>query len=318
MRMRAALLAPKYWQTWIGLGILRLVEPLPYSVRMMLGRVVGKLLYHLPLAYVRIARRNIALCFPERTEEDRQRLLRSHFENLGIGIFETAVTWWSSNERVRKLAKIEGLEHLQAALARGKGAILVGGHFTTIEIATRILGTLVPMNVLYRPTKNEVLAEIFAHHFARFAQRAIRHDDIRSLIRALKENGAVWYAPDQSYQKKGAAMVPFFGIDAATTTATSRLAKLTGAAVLTYFPERLPGNQGYRVVISPPLDHYPSECAVSDAARFGRLLEAHIRRIPEQYFWVHRRFKGLMPGYPNYYGRDTRAKAPSPSTPVES
>jgi KDO2-lipid IV(A) lauroyltransferase len=310
MRTHPALLAPKYWQTWLGLGILRMVEPLPYFMRNALGRMVGKLAIRLPLAYVRIARRNIALCFPERTAAEREQLLRLHFESLGIGLFETAVTWWSSNERVRKLAKVEGLEHLQAALARGRGAILVGGHFTTIEIATRILGTVVPMNVLYRLTKNEVLAEVLAHHFARFAQRAIRHDDIRALIRALRENGVVWYAPDQSYQKKGAAMVPFFGIAAATTTSTSRLARLTGAAVLTYFPERLPGNQGYRVVISPALENFPSDCPISDAERFGRSLEEHIRRAPEQYFWIHRRFKGLKADYPDYYGRDQRKKKP--------
>jgi KDO2-lipid IV(A) lauroyltransferase len=131
------------------------------------------------------------------------------------------------------------------------------------------------------------------------------------MIRALKKNEAVWYAPDQSYRNKGAAMVNFFGIPAATTTATSRLARISGAAVLTYFPERLPGNAGYRVVIGAALEDFPGADVIRDAERFNRLLEAQIRRVPEQYLWVHRRFKGLTRDYPDYYGRDSRNRAPT-------
>jgi KDO2-lipid IV(A) lauroyltransferase len=130
------------------------------------------------------------------------------------------------------------------------------------------------------------------------------------MIRALKNNEAVWYAPDQSYRNKGAAMVKFFGVPAATTTATSRLARISGAAVLTYFPERLPGNAGYRVVIGPALEDFPGTDVVCDVERFNRLLEAQICRVPEQYLWVHRRFKGLDADYPDYYGRDSRKRAP--------
>jgi len=174
------------------------------------------------------------------------------------------------------------LEHLQAAFAKGHGAILIGGHFTTIEIATRILGTVVPMNVVYRPTKNALLSHIMHNGIGRHGN-PIRHDDIRSMIRALKRNEAVWYAPDQSYRNKGAAMVNFFGIPAATTTATSRLARISGAAVLTYFPERLPGGRGYRVVIGPAFENFPSADAIQDVERFHALLQAQILRVPEQY-----------------------------------
>ena len=143
-------------------------------------------------------------------------------------------------------------------------------------------------------------------HIARNAARAIKHDDIRTLVRALRENGAVWYAPDQSYRNKGAAMVPFFGIPAATTTSTSRLARMTGAAVLTYFPLRRPGTQGYRVFIGPELQNFPSEDPVADTARFGSLLEAQIRDHPEQYLWIHRRFKRQPDGSSPYEDRPFR------------
>lgn len=303
-------LAPRYWFTWLGIGFLRVIEPLPYSLQLRIGRTIGRLLYALPLAYVRIARRNIEVCLPELSPDGRNSLLKRHFESLGIGLCETAMTWWSDDEQIRSLVQIEGLEHLQTALERGRGAILVGGHFTTIEIATRILGTVVPMNVLFRPTKNVVLTEFMARRIGSHAKRAIRYDDIRTLVRALKQNGAVWYAPDQSYRNKGAAMVPFFGTPAATTTSTSRLARMTGAAVLTYFPERLPDGKGYRVVIGPELENFPTDDPVADTARFGALLETQIRHHPEQYLWIHRRFKGLTADYPDYYGRDKRSRAP--------
>jgi KDO2-lipid IV(A) lauroyltransferase len=291
------------------LSVLRVIEMLPLPAQRRVGVGLGSLIRCLPLAYVRIARRNIELCMPGLTPEDRDDLVDRHCTSLGMGLCETANTWWSSDRRVNALAQIQGLENLQAALAKGRGAIMIGGHFTTIEIATRILGTVVPLNVLYRPTKNAVLSHIMLTSFMRHG-KPIPYDDIRSMIRALKNNEAVWYAPDQSYRNKGAAMVNFFGIPAATTTATSRLARISGAAVLTYFPERLPGNAGYRVVIGPALEDFPGDDVIGDVERFNRLLEAHIRRVPEQYLWVHRRFKGLSADYPDYYGRDSRKRAP--------
>ncbi len=245
---------------------------------------------------------------PSLSPEDQADLVDRHCQSLGIALCETANTWWSSDARVHKLAEVQGLDHLTAALAKGRGAIMIGGHFTTIEIATRILGTVVPLNVVYRPTKNALLSHTMYTSFSRHG-KPIAHDDIRTMIRALKKNEAVWYAPDQSYRNKGAAMVKFFGIPAATTTATSRLARISGAAVLTYFPERLPGNAGYRVVIGPALEDFPGADAICDVERFNGLLEAQIRRVPEQYLWVHRRFKGLTADYPDYYGRDSRNRA---------
>jgi KDO2-lipid IV(A) lauroyltransferase len=307
--MRLELLLPRYWATWAGLSVLRVIEMLPLPAQRRVGSALGLLIRCLPLAYVRIARRNIELCMPGLTPEDRDDLVDRHCTSLGMGLCETANTWWSGDRRVNALAQIQGLENLQAALAKGRGAIMIGGHFTTIEIATRILGTVVPLNVLYRPTKNAVLSHIMLTSFMRHG-KPIPYDDIRSMIRALKNNEAVWYAPDQSYRNKGAAMVNFFGIPAATTTATSRLARISGAAVLTYFPERLPGNAGYRVVIGPALEDFPGDDVICDVERFNRLLEAQIRRVPEQYLWVHRRFKGLSADYPDYYGRDSRKRAP--------
>jgi KDO2-lipid IV(A) lauroyltransferase len=306
--MRFALVSPKYWPTWVGLTVLRTIELFPFAAQRRIGTAIGWVIRRLPLAYVRIARRNIELCMPGLSRDGRALLVDRHCASLGMALCETANTWWSSDRRVAKLAHVVGLEHLRAALAKGRGAIMIGGHFTTIEIATRILGTVVPLNVVYRLPKNELLAHTMFTSFSRHGN-PIPHTDIRSMVRALKRNEVVWYAPDQSYRNKGAAMVNFFGIPAATTTATSRLARISGAAVLTYFPERLPGCQGYRVVIGAALEDFPGADPTCDVERFHRLLEAQILKIPEQYLWVHRRFKGLSDNYPDYYGRDSRNRA---------
>jgi len=312
--VRIGFLAPKYWATWLGLGLLRGIELLPFAGQRRLAAGLGAIIRRLPLRYLRIAERNIELCLPQLSAPERAALVERHCGSLAMALCETATTWWSDDERVGRLAEVQGLEHLHAAFARGRGAILIGGHFTTIEIATRILGTVVPMNVVYRPAKNQLLSHIMHSSFCRHGN-PIRHDDIRAMIRALKRNEAVWYAPDQSYRNKGAAMVNFFGIPAATTTATSRLARISGAAVLTYFPERLPGNAGYRVVIGPAFENFPGTDAILDVERFNALLQTQILRIPEQYLWMHRRFKGLSADYPDYYGRDSRQRT-APSAPV--
>ena len=301
--MTLSLLHPRYWPTWLALATLRVFEPLPYPLLVWLGRQIGNVAACLPLRFVRIARRNLELCFPERPAREREALLREHFRSVGIGVFETAISWWSSDARILRLTRLEGEEHLQAALARGHGAILLSAHFTVLEIGARALCARLPVNIMYRPTGNAVLERFLMRNRGRRAKRAIPRDDIRTLISALKNNEPVWYAPDQSYRKKGAEMVPFFGIPAATNTATSRLARMTEAAVLPYFPERLPGGQGYRMTIHPALADFPSKDPLADAQRFNERIEAQVRRVPEQYLWIHRRFKGLSPEYPDYYRR---------------
>jgi len=276
---------------------------MPYGAILLLGRILGKLARLLPLRYVRVARRNIELCLPGLSPHEREELVALHFASLGMGIFESAMCWWSSDERIRSLSRIEGCEHLDSAQQRGRGVILLTAHFTTIEIGARIMNAMRPICALYRPLKNPVLAAASENARVRRARSAIRHDDIRGMVRALKNNEIVWYAPDQSFRKKGAQMVQFFGTAAATNTGTSRLARLTGATILYFSHERLPNGGGYRIVIHPPCDSIPSEDCLSDTEHFNRFIEAQVRRVPEQYWWVHRRFKGLSADYPDYYSR---------------
>jgi KDO2-lipid IV(A) lauroyltransferase len=297
------LLAPRYWLTWAGLGLLRVVALLPFAGLVRLGRVLGVVLRHLPIRFVKTARRNIELCLPELSAPEREKLLDRHFESLGIALLEIPLAWWITPRRLAKIVQFEGAEHLHAALARGRGVMLLTAHFTSLEMAGRILLSVAPVGFLYRPTKNEVLAYALKRFRVGYGGYPIARDDIRAFISALRHNQCVWYAPDQSYRKKGAEMVPMFGIPAATNTLTSRLAGMTGAAVLPYFLQRLPGTKGYRAVIHPPLENFPSESPAADAERFNHMIEAQVRIAPEQYLWIHRRFKGLSEDYPDYYGR---------------
>lgn len=298
------LLSPRYWPTWAGLGVLRLLSLLPFSLQLAVGTTLGAMLRRLPVRFVRIARRNIELCLPELEAAERRRLLDRHFASLGIALLEIAMAWWCPTARLATISSVEGMEHVRNALTRGRGAILLTAHFTPLEIGGRIVAAATPVNIIYRPTKNEALAHVLSCCRSRNGGHAIPRDDIRSMIGALKSNEVVWYAPDQSYRKKGAEMVSLFGIPAATNTATSRIVRMTGAAVLPYFVERLPGSAGYRVVIQPPLENFPSGCPRADAERFHRLIEAQVRAVPDQYLWIHRRFKGLTAADPDYYGRD--------------
>jgi Kdo2-lipid IVA lauroyltransferase/acyltransferase len=301
--MRARLLAPRYWLTWVGLGLLRLVAFLPYGAVVRLGRGLGVLVRHLPIRFARTARRNIELCLPELSESEREHLLKEHFASLGIALLEIPLAWWTPPERLTKLLRLEGTEHLEAALAGGRGAIVLTAHFTSLEMAGRALAHAAKIGFLYRPPKNAVIAYAFERFRNGWGGRGIPRDDIRGFIAALKNNECVWYAPDQAYRKKGAEMVPLFGIPAASNTLTSRIARITGAPVLPFFFRRLPGAQGYHGVIHPPLENFPSDCATADTARFYRMIEAQVRLVPEQYLWIHRRFKGLSADYPDYYGR---------------
>ncbi len=293
-------LAPRFWLIWIALGILRLIIVLPYRWQLPIGRAIGRLGMRVIPSRRQIAERNIDLCFTELSKDERVGLLRRHFESLGIALVEGALCWWASDRMLEPLVRIEGLEHIEAALARGKGAIMLTGHFAALDLGGRILTMRVPVSPMYRPHRNPLFDEIVRRGRARHSQ-PIPKTDVRGILRALKDNNAIWYAPDQSHRRRHSANVPFFGVDAPTNTATSTFARASGAPVVPFFPERLPGGQGYLLNIRPPLEDFPGEDPGEDAQRINALLEEEIRRMPEQYLWVHRRFKMTEPGSPDHY-----------------
>lgn len=228
---------------------------------------------------------------PELPAPERERLVRAHFEALACAIFETGLVWWASDRRLHRLVQFEGIEHLRHALQQGRGALLLTAHFTTLEMGARALTLLGPTSIMYLTPSNPLIAELSRRGRARHTVQAISSEQIRDVLQNLKNNVPVWYAPDQRFTEKNSAIVPFFGQPAASNIATSRLAKISKAPVLPYFPERRQDNRGYIVRIYPPLENFPTDDPVADTKLFHEIIEAHARRYPAQYLWAYKRFK---------------------------
>ncbi|HED52289.1 MAG TPA: LpxL/LpxP family Kdo(2)-lipid IV(A) lauroyl/palmitoleoyl acyltransferase [Gammaproteobacteria bacterium] len=284
-------LAPRFWLTWLMFGALRLIILLPYRWQMRAGRLIGRLALHLTHRRRHIAEINLALCFPEKTPQQRLALLKAHFDSLGCGVVETALCWWGSDRQLHGITRLVGLEHLRAAQSKGKGVILLSAHFTTLELGGRLLARHTPFHVLYRRHKNPLFESVMRRSRERRFDKAIARDDMRGLLASLKDGMPVWYAPDQNHGGSQSVFAPFFGVPASTLTTPSRLAKISGAAVVPFYQTRLADGSGYLLTLCPALENFPSENALQDATRLNALLESVIREMPEQYLWVHRRFK---------------------------
>ena len=293
---------PRYWPTWLILSAIRLAALIPYRWQLRLGVSLGRLMYRISKKRGHIARVNLQLCFPKLDEEQREQLVRQAFDNIGITFFETANTWWRPSEKLEPLCEYHGLEHVDNALKKGKGVLLLSFHFTTLEIGCRLFGIRRPYHPVYKRNKNPLFQQILKQRRDFASNGAIERRDMRGVVRKLKQNAIVWYAPDQDFGPDYSVFAPFMGVAAATLVAPARIAKLSGAAVIPYFPMRLPGDKGYRVEISPPLENFPSGDEIADARRVNEVAEQQIAQCPSQYLWIHRRFKTRPPGEAKVYG----------------
>jgi KDO2-lipid IV(A) lauroyltransferase len=278
------------------------VARLPLAWQLAIGRGLGAVLRRLKRREVRTAQRNLEICFPELDGAQRGELLKRHFEAVGTSFVEMGYGWFAPIEDVLARVTISGREHLDRALAAGKGALLFTAHFTTLEVGVAVLEAIAPRaSCMYRPQRNAMMDVMILRGRSRFAHEQIPRDNVRALLRNLRDNYAVVYLPDQTYLGKQSELLPFFGEPAVTNTATTKLAAISGATVLPYFFRRLPGTQGYRVDIGAPLPGFPSGDAALDSRRLFGLLESYIRLAPEQYLWLYKKFKGRPAPYPDAY-----------------
>ena len=283
------------------MSVLRLVCALPHALSMGIGRLIGRITHAAGGSRRAIVRRNIELCFPELAPAQRNALAKAHFVALGMSVIEMGLGRWGSDEQHLKLGKLEGIEHLNTAIDAGKGVILLSAHFTTLEIMGRVLAlSCPPFDAVYRKNRSEFITELLRTGREVSADDTIEKRDVKKMVRKLRKGRTVWYAADQSYDRKGSEVVEFFGVPSMHTTATSVLARLGKAVTLPFFPQRLEDGS-YVFKILPPLEDFPSDDEVEDTRKYIAALEAHIRECPEQYFWIHRKFKNLPDGYPDYY-----------------
>ncbi len=264
---------------------------------MWLGKHLGLLLFKILKRRRYICCVNLELAFPELSFEERTELSRQHFISIGQGLFETAMSWWGNEQRLSKLAFLEGLEHLKNAHQQG-GVILLSAHFTSLELGGRLLAPYLPLHVVYRPHQNPVIEQQVAKIRSKRYGQAISRDQIRTMIQSLKLGFPVWYAQDQHFDQKSSLFIPFFGVEAATNTATNRLASLGRAKVVPFFTVRK--EDGYLLRFLPALEDFPSESVHTDTARINQMIEQQVREFPEQYLWTHRRFKTSPDGSNRY------------------
>ena len=295
------LAAPRHWPTWAGAGFAWLACRLPLPWQAALGRTIGLLAWRLGGRRRRIAEANIALCFPELSERERAGLVRRTFLASGVGLMETIHAWLGRIDGVADRLTCHGLDALVAARDEGRGVLLAGAHFLTLDFTGALLASRVPFDVVYRGHRNPVIEWLMVRGRERHFGAVIERQDLRRAARRLRDGNVVWYAADQDYGRRHSVFAPLFGEPAATVVATARLARMSGAPVVFYSHFRDEDAGTWSVRFQRVAD-FPTGDDAADAARLNALLEAEIRRHPEQYLWLHRRFKTRPEGRASPYG----------------
>jgi len=298
--------APKHWPTWLGFALLWLLSRLPYDTQLLLGRQLGKLAWIALPSRRQVTEKNLALSLPELSPDERTQLARKVYSHVGMSIAEGASLWFRPVSFFEDRFTLEGHEHLDKALALNKGVILLQAHFSLLEMNAAILGPRYPVSAVFDPPKNQLFSLFLIDRRERFLQALIDNRQMRQMVRKLKQGEIVWYSPDQSVARShGGIEARFFGQPVLSTAGTNRIASMTNASILPLLPTRHDNGKRYTLRIGPPVnintkDDQAATQAVND------LFEAQVKEQPEQYFWMHKRFKPPTDQYPNPYQRRSR------------
>jgi len=290
--------------TRLAIFMIWLFHWLPLSVLSLIGQFLGTLSYFLVLPRKRIAATNLALCFPELDASARRRLLLRHFQALGRSVLERGLLWWSSPERLRRIVRFEGEGHLRAFVETGTPVILLAPHFIGLDAGGARIAMSFNCASMYSHQKKDPVLDYWLYRGRkRFGDQILlsRQDGVRGIVRALKSGRPFYYLPDMDYGRKDSVFVPFFGVEAATITGLPRLTRLAGARVLPCVTRMLPGGAGYVLEIGEAWENFPTADIEADTRRMNDWVESVARTMPEQYYWVHRRFKTRPDGHPRLY-----------------
>lgn len=287
--------APAY----IGVAILWLLHWLPLPMLRALGRGIGRLLYALGRERRKVALINLRLCFPEKTEAEREAIAREHFNTFACAALDRTLCWWASKERLERLIRIKGVEYLTDP--EGRPVVLLSPHFVGLDAGATRTSMLVPGCSVYSKQKSPVVDKLLYRGRRRFSEVVLlsRHDGLRRIIKAMKDGYRFYYLPDMDFGPKESIFVPFFGVQAATVPALSRIVRMTGARVVACITRQT--DDGYEVEVMPPWEGFPGESIEADTARMNRFIEEQVLRMPAQYFWLHKRFKTRPPGEERFY-----------------
>ena len=285
----------------LGVFIFWLIHFLPFRIIVAIGNGVGYVLYFLAAERRKVGDINLNLCFPGMSDEARKKLLRSHFKMFCRGLFERSILWWSSAERIRSLIRVEGLEHFAAI--KGKPSILLTPHFVGMDAGGQWVAQHTDTVCMYANQKNLYLTGLLLKKRSRFRNQRLysRQQGLRPILKGMREGCPFIYPPDQDQGIKDGAFIPFFGVPAATMTSVPRIAQMSGAKVVPCITRLLPGGEGYVLTFYPAWENYPSGDDVADTRRMNEFIEQRVREMPEQYFWLHKRFKTRPEGEAKFY-----------------
>lgn len=296
---------PRLWPSWIAVGLFRLLALLPFRWQVGLGRGLGRIGYRLARGRRLVARTNLAICLPEYDARARERVVREHFGWLGVAAVCQGLSWAAPRERLARIVRIRNRERIDAYLEAGRPVIVLVPHFVGLELGGSAFTALVHSGMyMYQRIRNPVIDSQVRQARTRFGGIPVeRQDDLRGLVRRLKAGTPFFYLPDQDPGRRRGIFVPFCGVPAATVPTLGRIARLADAVVIPTFARFLPDGTGLELCFDPPIADFPSGEVEADTARMNQVIEARLRDMPAQYFWVHRRFKtrpeGLAPVYPD-------------------
>jgi KDO2-lipid IV(A) lauroyltransferase len=285
----------------IGIFLVWLLHFLPLALLARLGQGLGMLLYALGRERRRVARINLALCFPELADDERERLLRRHFRAFGRSVFERGYLWWSSADRIKRIVRMEGVEHWQAV--KDRPVIWFAPHFIGLDMGGSRLSIEASAASMYSAQKNPVFDRLLLRGRTRFNRQRLlsRQNGVREVVKVIREGIPFYYLPDMDFGARDSIFVPFFNVPAATITGLSRMARLGRAVVLPVITRQLPGGQGYVLRFYPAWENFPTDDVEADTRRMNEFIEARVREMPEQYFWLHKRFKTRPAGAASPY-----------------
>ena len=293
---------PKYFPTWILILLMRVGVFVPFKLQVFFGKIIGKLIYPFMTELRKTAYSNISNCFPEKKQPQVTLLVKQHFEAIGISLFETANAYYASDKKIEKMLIINNEQYFTEALKKEGGIILLCSHFMPLMLGSRALLIKHTIANIYRPQNNQLFDQAMVRGYVKNGAVMIKNTDTRSIMKAIRNSLPIWYAPDQDLGKNNSIFAPLFGIQTATASATSRLAKNNNTRVIPYSFIRV--KDGYEMSFDKPLKNYPSGDASKDATKTNQILEKQILKNPEQYLWIHRRFKTRPEGEKNFYSEN--------------